>query len=144
MKEQNSQNHTRYHAMFHFIGAPISLIVIIGTIINLCCAISNDGNVWLALLLFISSLLLVITFLLTRFYANRVQDRVIRMEENFRHYTLTGKPLNPGLSIRQIIALRFASDDEFVELSERALNENLSPKEIKTNIKNWRADHDRV
>jgi hypothetical protein len=66
------------------------------------------------------------------------------MEENFRHFTLTGKPLNPQLTMGQIIALRFSSDEEFVALSERAVNEGLSSKEIKQNIKNWRADEYRV
>jgi len=46
--------------------------------------------------------------------------------------------------MKQIIALRFAPDDEFVILADRAIKENLSPVEIKKEIKNWRADHHRV
>lgn len=144
MKEQSFQNHVRYHPLFHFIGAPLSLITIIGSIVNLCIAINRGSCVWIALFILISSVLLVVAFLLSRLYANKVQDRVIRMEENFRHYTLTGKVLNSNLTIGQIIALRFASDEEFIVLCERTINEGLSPKEIKQNIKNWRADEYRV
>lgn len=142
--EQNSKNHVRYHPLFHFIGAPLSLISLIGALINLCCSINRGGNVWLALFILCSTMLLIITFFLTRIYSNKVQDRVIRMEENFRYYLLTGKKLDMNLSIGQIIALRFASDDEFVTLCERAVKEKLSPNEIKAAIKNWRADQYRV
>ena len=48
------------------------------------------------------------------------------------------------LKIDQIIALRFASDEEFIALTERAIAENLSSKEIKMAIKNWKADYNRV
>ncbi|PGS48450.1 DUF6526 family protein [Bacillus sp. AFS041924] len=144
MKQQSFDNYVRYHPLFHFFGAPLALITIIGSIVNLCFAIKNSDHVWLAIFILVTSLLLVISFFLTRFYSNKVQDRVIRMEENFRHFTLTGKPLNPNTTMGQIIALRFASDEEFVELSERAVNEGMSSKEIKQNIKNWRADEYRV
>ncbi|MEE6453216.1 DUF6526 family protein [Gottfriedia acidiceleris] len=144
MKPQSLDYHVRYHPAFHFFGAPLALITIIGSIVNLCIAIKNSDHIWLAVFILVTSLLLVLSFFLTRLYSNKVQDRVIRMEENFRHFTLTGKPLDPKLTIGQIIALRFSSDEEFVALSERAVNEGLSSKEIKQNIKNWRADEYRV
>ncbi|PEK99729.1 DUF6526 family protein [Bacillus sp. AFS017336] len=144
MKQQSLDHHVRFHPLFHFFGAPLALITIIGSIVNLCIAIKNSDHIWLAVFILFTSLLLVISFLLTRMYSNKVQDRVIRMEENFRHFTLTGKPLNPKTTMWQIIALRFASDEEFVELSEKAVNEGLSSKEIKQSIKNWRADEYRV
>jgi len=57
---------------------------------------------------------------------------------------MTGKLLPSDLTMSQIIALRFASDDEFLPLMEKALQEKLSAKEIKSSIKNWKADQYRV
>jgi len=57
---------------------------------------------------------------------------------------LTGKLLPANLRIGQVIALRFASDDEFVGLAEKAAKDGLSSKEIKQSIQQWRADHYRV
>ncbi len=72
------------------------------------------------------------------------QDRAIRAEENFRYYLLTGKPLDSRLRIGQIIALRFASDAELPALAEQAIKENMSQKDIKMAIKNWKGDYHRV
>ena len=44
------------------------------------------------------------------------------------------------LSSKQIAALRFASDEEFGALLERAARENLPPKDIKAAVKTWRPD----
>jgi hypothetical protein len=83
-------------------------------------------------------------FFFIRRFPLRAQDRAIRAEENLRHFILTGKPLDRELTIEQIIALRFAGDEEFVRLARRAVEEALSNDEIKREIKDWRADHLRV
>jgi hypothetical protein len=57
---------------------------------------------------------------------------------------MTGKLLPQALTVPQIVALRFASDEEFPALVDRAVKEQLRSKEIKSAIKNWRADHYRV
>jgi hypothetical protein len=74
----------------------------------------------------------------------KAQDRAIRAEENLRHYVLTGKLLPPNLKISQIVALRFAPDDEFLPLIEQTLDKNLTQKEIKKEVKNWKSDEYRV
>jgi hypothetical protein len=79
-----------------------------------------------------------------RGFALKAQDRAIRAEENFRHFILSGKPFDKNLRMGQIIALRFASDEEFLALAQRAVAENLSAKDIKMAIKNWRGDYNRV
>jgi hypothetical protein len=83
-------------------------------------------------------------YIYARLFALRAQDRAIRAEENFRHFVLTGKPLDPKLALRQIIGLRFASDAEFPALAARALAENLTEDQVKREVRQWRADHDRA
>ncbi|HEY4155010.1 MAG TPA: DUF6526 family protein, partial [Puia sp.] len=61
-----------------------------------------------------------------------------------RYFSLTGKLLDSRLTLSQIIALRFAPDNEFVELADRALKENLNNSSIKKAIRQWKADHHRV
>jgi hypothetical protein len=94
-------------------------------------------------LVFIPLIQFVLILTLRR-YATGLQDRIIRQEESFRFYRLTGKLPDPKLTLRQIIALRFASDEELVDLAAQTTEKDLSPKEIKQMIKNWRADEMRV
>jgi hypothetical protein len=72
------------------------------------------------------------------------QNRVIRAEENLRFYVLTGKLLPAEIRMSQVIALRFAPDEELEDLVKRAINENLSQTDIKKAIKNWKGDYHRV
>jgi hypothetical protein len=81
---------------------------------------------------------------MVRTYSLKVQDRAIRAEERLRHFVLTGKPLDSRLRLGQIIALRFASDNEFPALAQKAAEESLTSKQIKKLIQNWRADYYRV
>ena len=87
---------------------------------------------------------MLLVFFLMRSFPLRVQDRAIRAEENLRYFSMTGKLLEKKLTMRQIIALRFAEDSEFVELVDQAIQNNWTNKEIKQAIKNWRADNHRV
>jgi hypothetical protein len=83
-------------------------------------------------------------FWFVRTFPIKAQDRAIRAEESLRFFILTRKPLYNSLTLAQIAALRFASDEEFVQLVERTISEHLLPKDIKKAIKNWRADYHRV
>jgi hypothetical protein len=97
-----------------------------------------------SILFLLTSFVLSVLLWYARIFALRAQDRAIRAEENFRHFILTGKPLDSRLRMSQIIALRFASDEEFVELAKKAAEEGMKMKEIKMAIKNWRPDYHRV
>ena len=44
----------------------------------------------------------------------------------------------------QIIALRFASNEEWLALISKTIEEKLTSKQIKENIKTWRADYNRL
>ena len=77
-------------------------------------------------------------------FALKAQDRAIRAEEKLRHFVLTGKLLPASLRIGQIVALRFAADEEFAALAVKAVAENLTSKQIKESINNWKADTYRV
>jgi uncharacterized membrane protein YdbT with pleckstrin-like domain len=141
-KLQTYANHGRFDPWFHFFLAPIALIIFIASIVHLVRHPHPWGVVHVVLAL---ALLVLVTKV--RSYALKVQDRVIRLEERLRLATLLPEPLRARineLDIRQLIALRFASDAEIPALVERALNEKLTPKQIKQSIQNWRPDNFRV
>lgn len=142
MSEQYYKNHVRFHPLYHYFMLPVGISGLIYSGVRLAKA-SPEHHID-SFLLFLAYLLLACTIALVRLYSLKVQDRAIRAEENFRHFMLTGKPLDSRLKTSQIVALRFASDDEFLTLAERAVNEKLGPKEIKQSIKFWRADYRRV
>jgi hypothetical protein len=139
MKEQNYKNHPRFVPLFHFVMLTILIAILVLSVINIFYGINLPSVMFL--LIAIASL---IGFVMIRNFPLAVQDRAIRAEENLRYFVLTGKLLDKALTIQQIIALRFAADDEFLELTERAIKEGLSNKEIKKAILNWRADHHRA
>jgi hypothetical protein len=88
------------------------------------------------------ALVMIVMALRVRPYALKVQDRVIRLEERLRLERLCGRI--PELTEAQWIALRFAADEEAVDLAERAAGEGWKPKQIKDAIKSWRGDYWRV
>jgi len=141
MNEQNYSNHRRYVPLYHFITSFIIVVLFVTSIYYTIAAAVNHLSMRPGLFLFLISVVLISLFWYARSFAEIVQDRVIRMEENFRSFLLTGKPLDKKLTLQQIIGLRFASDEEFPELAAKALNENMSREDIKKAVKNWRADN---
>lgn len=144
MSTQNYKNHGRFVPMFHGVLFWMIVLTLVGSLVNLYHSIGNHDRLYSAALIVVLDVCLVFLFFFCRIFALKAQDRAIRAEENFRHYLLTGKPLDSRLNIRQIIALRFAPDDEFVPLAKRAAEEGTAPDEIKKAVKNWRADEYRV
>lgn len=143
MKEQNFKNHSRIIPLYHGVAFLLAFAGLIGSIINLCNH-HDRGNHYSAALLIIVFILIILILWYARAFALKAQDRAIRAEENFRYFVLTGKPLDKALHLSQVIALRFAEDDEFVSLAKKAVEEKLSQKQIKQVIQNWRADYHRV
>lgn len=142
MSDQNLSNHARYDPYYHFIAAPLITAGLIGSIVNLVN--SAPDNRYSAALLVVVFLSLLLIGSLLRIYALKAQDRAIRAEESLRHYIMTGKAIDPRLRLGQIIALRFASDDELPELAKTAAEKGLDSKQIKKSIRKWRADTYRI
>lgn len=142
MNEQNYQNHRKIDPLFH---GGVALFSLITLVLSVVFFFQSIGGEWLLGLVVLSIALTIFMMAIKlRLYAIKLQDRIIRDEEIFRYYRLTGKLLDSKISLKQVIALRFADDEEYPELVEQALSENLSPNDIKKAVQNWRADHHRV
>ena len=142
MEDQNLKNHAKMEPGYHYVALPAILIFLIGSFNFLIQGTAE--NKYLGAMLSLLSVILVLMAWYLRIFALKAQDRAIRAEENFRYHLATGKVFPKELRMGQIIALRFASDDEFVALTAKAVAENLSNKQIKELIKNWKADHNRA
>jgi len=140
---QNYANHRRFVPMYHYVTFSLAVALLIGSIVNLVKSFGTD-NLYSASLIVVAAVVLKSIFFFARVFALRAQDRAIRAEENLRHYVLTGKLLDPKLTTRQIVGLRFAQDAEFVALAQKAVAENLSEDDIKKAITSWKADNYRV
>ncbi len=140
---QNFQNHTRYHAPFHFVFAPLALINLIWSGFNFLRYLDADSLHWLLI-----AFLILVTGFIARTSALKAQDRVIRLEENLRYQKILSPELvkkAEALTPGQSVALRFASDAELPELVQQTLDGKFEKgKDIKLAIKNWREDHLRV
>lgn len=141
MNTQNYKNHRQIVYSYYLLtGVPIIVLLIIA--IKKLIQENTNQDLWVAVLL-IGWILLTLLFR-SRGFALKAQDRAIRAEESLRHYILTGELLPAQLTLSQIIALRFAADNEFTQLAQKSAAENLSNKTIKQEIKTWRADTHRV
>ena len=144
MKEtQNFQNHVRWHPLVHFVITPLLFINLIWQIVRLSLERSWDRaeNLLVAIALMLISVA-------ARLQALAAQNRVIRLEEYLRYKEILPADLAvqaQNLKTSQIIALRFASDEELPELVRRTLKgEFKDSKAIKLAVKNWRGDYLRV
>lgn len=140
---QNFQNHARFFPLVHFIIMPILFINLIWQIVWL-----SQDKTWANVNNLIIAVAMILISTAARLQALKAQDRVIRLEEKLRYREILPKDLfekSKSLRTGQIIALRFASDEELPSLMERTLNGEFNkPKEIKQAIKNWRGDYLRV
>ena len=144
MSTQNYANHPRYVPMFHFVLFGLVVLTLIGSFVNLYLSWGDHGRIYSASLISVLSFCALIQFFYSRNFPLKAQDRAIRAEENLRHFVLTGKLLDPRVTMQQVIGLRFAPDDEFVPLARWAAEEGLSSDAIKRAVKNWRADEHRA
>jgi uncharacterized membrane protein YciS (DUF1049 family) len=139
-KEQNLKNHNKVVPAFHMFVLPLFLVNLITRLVQLRNGV-NFGSI-LAVLMALGFILLA---LYARMFAITVQDRVIRLEMQLRLARLLPPDLHLQIdefTVGQLIALRFASDQELPLLARQVLEEKLTNrKEIKRRVKNWRADY---
>ena len=142
--EQSYSNHARWYPLFHFVVMPLLALNFLEHVVRIFTAADNSARLeqvfWS-----IFSITLILLALAARLMVLTVQDRLIRLEERLRYAGVLSPELNArcsSLTTAQMIALRFAGDDELSGLVERTLNGDLaSSKDIKLAIKNWRSDH---
>jgi len=140
---QTYASHRRWIPMYHFFAVPVLLI----NVIVMAMQFVRDPRFvtgWAVVV----ALALFLAILVLRFMPLRAQDRVIRLEERARLERVLPSDLRGRvgeLTPTQLIAIRFAADDEVPELTRRALNGDLKTQgDIKRAIRSWRADHLRV
>jgi hypothetical protein len=118
----------------------VLLALLVWTGYRLVTAFSADH-----LFAFLGALALPWIGVVSRTQTLTVQNRVIRLEERLRYRGILAADVAERaahLPIAQIIALRFAPDEELPELVADVLSGKLSaPKDIKQRVRDWRADH---
>ena len=144
MQAQNLKNHTRLVPSYHFVLWSVVLALDILAILQLITVLNERQGLLPSAIFVLIAVALSISAIQIRRFPLIAQDRAIRAEEKLRHFVLTGKLPDSRLTLAQIIALRFASDEELAGLTERAVMENLSSSDIKKAIQQWKADYYRV
>src|SRR6516225_9947307 len=105
MSTQNYANHAKYVPMFHFVLFGVLLLTFIGSLVNLYLSIGDHSRLYSAALIVVLTACMHLFFYYVRIFPLKAQDRAIRAEENLRYFVLTGKLLDPRLSMLQIVAL---------------------------------------
>ena len=137
---QTYKNHTRFFPPFHFIAAPILLLNFINEMRHVWMY-PNRSTAFAALVAFG----ILTGVFAARAMALKVQDRVIRFELLARMRECLPADLQSRmheLTPAQMVALRFASDQELADLVRDVLAGKLATqKSIKLAIKDWRGDY---
>ena len=136
---QSYKKHARWLPLFHFFVIPVLLV---NVVLELWGLVQAPG-VWMLWRVVFAIGLLGLGFL-SRTQALTVQDRLIRLEMRLKLRQLLPPDLQPRISDlthRQLVALRFASDQELPELVREVLAGRLgSSRDIKMRVKDWQAD----
>ena len=140
-QQQNYSNHGRFFPPFHFVAAPILLANLIWSFFRL----RHDHYSAYSIFQVFVAFALVVTLLVARLMALKVQDRVIRLEERLRYQRLFPADLQARIddfTVNQFVSLRFAADAELPALARKVLDEKIDDrKAIKQLIKVWRPDY---
>lgn len=144
-KVQNFENHTQHDTMTYILWI---LVIVLWVFLGILAKKLNTVVPlnWLQYFMPVFAPLVLLWVLIkARMYATKLQDRIIRQEVQFRYFVATGKLLPESVTIPQIVAVRFAWNDEFVSLVDKVIsNPTLTAKEVKQQVKNWKGDFNRV
>jgi hypothetical protein len=140
---QTFQNHARILPAYHYVAIPLLAINLFFALYQAVTAFS-----WTNLVAFGTAVALILLAFVARVMALSVQDRVIRLEETLRMRALLPADLQPRIgefTVKQMVALRFASDEELPDLARKVLDDKIQDqKAIKTMVRQWRADYQRA
>ncbi len=139
---QTYANHVKWVPMFHFVTMPLVLINLLYSIYRVTQGVGAES-----IMALVVAFVLANVALFSRVNALKAQDRVIRLEERLRMQALLPDELRSRIndvSTGQVVALRFASDEELPALVRKALDESADQKTIKQAIQTWRPDYQRV
>jgi uncharacterized protein DUF6526 len=152
-ESQNFANHGKIVPAFHFFLIPVLVFNVFHAGYWLLFAGGHHaawgiGALIAAALNVLMALALLVLAFLARLFALGAQDRVIRLEERIRYQQLLPDNLKLRInefSTNQLVALRFAGDEELPALARKVLDDNLTDRRaIKQMIQNWRADYQRI
>jgi Family of unknown function (DUF6526) len=137
---QHIKNHSRWSPLYHFVAVPILIVNFLDSLRDLYLA-----PTWSNILGVLVAIALILLALSARSFANTVQDRVIRLEEQMRFERLFPDDLRariPEFTRDQFVALRFASDHELPMLARQVLDQRITDRSaIKQMVQDWRPDH---
>ena len=144
-----AKNPVRYYPLHHFIVLPLTLLMVVYTIRRYVGVAGDDSEISrLGFSLAAVTLLFFITLVMLRqHYALLLQDRVARLEVRQRYFEVSGQrfaELEKDLSLKQILTLRLAGDQELPALAQAAAREKLSPQDIQARINDFQFDPMRV
>jgi hypothetical protein len=138
---QNYSNHAMMQPLWHYVAFPAATVFLVYAI----SMAARSGSIVRGAMLVLFGLGAVATVWASRTMVLTLQNRIIRLEMRLRLQEVLPADLAAraeGLTLGQVIALRFASDAELPGLVERVLKGELtSKKEIKQAVKEWQADH---
>jgi hypothetical protein len=137
---QNFKNHARLVPIYH-----IGVFFPLAANFLWACYRLYGGLTGDAVINLLVSIALLLMFVSVRGQILTVQDRVIRLEMRGRLRELLPPDLwtrSTAVPIKQLVALRFASDAELPGLVREVIDGNLATgKAIKGQVRDWQADH---
>ncbi|MGI4873963.1 MAG: DUF6526 family protein [Janthinobacterium lividum] len=144
-----AKNPVRLYPLHHFILLPLTLLML-GYTIRRYVGVAGDNSeisrLWFSLAA-VTLLFFVALVMLRQHYALTLQDRIARLEVRQRYFEVSGlrfAKIEKDLSLKQILTLRLASDEELPALAHAAASEKLDPKAILARINDFQFDAMRV